>query len=69
LRALSIVLVVGYHAQPWLAAGGFIGVDIFFVISGFFITGIILTELDVGTFARFRRLNSTLAGCGGYFRH
>jgi peptidoglycan/LPS O-acetylase OafA/YrhL len=51
LRARSIALVVGYHAQPWLAAGGFIGVDIFFVISGFRITGIILTELDAGTFS------------------
>jgi peptidoglycan/LPS O-acetylase OafA/YrhL len=29
LRAISILLVVGYHAQPWLVPGGFIGVDIF----------------------------------------
>ncbi len=51
LRALSILLVVGYHAQPWLAPGGFVGVDIFFVISGFLITRIILTEIDTGTFS------------------
>src|SRR6202043_2830583 len=51
LRALSILLVVGYHAEPWLAPGGFIGVDIFFVISGFLITGIILTELEAGSFS------------------
>jgi len=51
LRALSILLVVGYHAEPWLAPGGFIGVDIFFVISGFLITGIILTELKAGRFS------------------
>jgi peptidoglycan/LPS O-acetylase OafA/YrhL len=51
LRALSIVLVVGYHALPWLTSDGFIGVDIFFVISGFLITGIILTELEAGTFS------------------
>jgi len=51
LRALSIVLVVGYHAQPWLTPGGFIGVDIFFVISGFLVTGIILTELEAGRFS------------------
>ena len=51
LRAVSILLVVGYHAQSWLLPGGFIGVDVFFVISGFLITRIILTEVDDGTFA------------------
>jgi len=51
LRAISILLVVGYHAQPWLVPGGFIGVDIFFVISGFLITRIILTQAEAGTFS------------------
>ena len=51
LRAVSILLVVGYHAQPWLVPGGFIGVDIFFVISGFLITRIILTRANAGTFS------------------
>jgi peptidoglycan/LPS O-acetylase OafA/YrhL len=51
LRAVSILLVVGYHALPWLVPGGFIGVDIFFVISGFLITRIILTQLKAGTFS------------------
>jgi peptidoglycan/LPS O-acetylase OafA/YrhL len=51
LRAVSILLVVGYHAQPWLVPGGFIGVDIFFVISGFLITRIILTEAQGGRFS------------------
>jgi peptidoglycan/LPS O-acetylase OafA/YrhL len=51
LRAVSILLVVGYHAQPWLFSGGFIGVDVFFVISGFLITRIILMELKAGTFS------------------
>jgi peptidoglycan/LPS O-acetylase OafA/YrhL len=51
LRAVSILLVVGYHAQPWLVPGGFIGVDIFFVISGFLITRIILTQAEAGTFS------------------
>ena len=51
LRAVSILLVVGYHAQPWLVPGGYIGVDVFFVISGFLITRIILRELEAGTFS------------------
>jgi peptidoglycan/LPS O-acetylase OafA/YrhL len=51
LRAVSILLVVAYHAQPWLVQGGFIGVDIFFVISGFLITRIILSEAKASTFS------------------
>src|ERR1700692_3580008 len=51
LRAVSILLVVGYHAQPWLVPGGLIGVDIFFVISGFLITRIILTQAKAGGFS------------------
>ncbi|MCA1457164.1 acyltransferase family protein [Bradyrhizobium sp. BRP22] len=51
LRAISILLVVAYHAQPWLVPGGFIGVDVFFVISGFLITKIILTRIDAGSFS------------------
>lgn len=42
LRAFSIIAVVAYHAFPNLLPGGFVGVDIFFVISGYLITGIIL---------------------------
>ncbi|MEP4147253.1 MAG: acyltransferase family protein [Halioglobus sp.] len=42
LRAFSIIAVVVYHAFPTLLPGGFVGVDVFFVISGYLITGIIL---------------------------
>jgi len=51
LRAISILLVVGYHAQPWLVPGGFIGVDIFFVISGFLITRIIVSQVKTNSFS------------------
>ena len=45
------MLVVLYHAFPEAMRGGFIGVDIFFVISGFLITGIIARELDQQRFS------------------
>ncbi len=44
LRALAIILVVGYHADLPLLKGGFIGVDIFFVISGYLITALLVKE-------------------------
>jgi len=46
LRAIAVMLVVNFHAFPEAMPGGFIGVDIFFVISGFLITGIVARELD-----------------------
>lgn len=65
LRALAILLVVAVHAGvPWLR-GGFVGVDAFFVLSGFLITGLLVQEVsDSGRvdFARFyvRRLRRLL---------
>lgn len=46
LRALAVLSVVLYHAFPSYLQGGFVGVDIFFVISGFLITSILLKELN-----------------------
>jgi peptidoglycan/LPS O-acetylase OafA/YrhL len=46
LRALAVLAVVEFHAFPNIVKGGFVGVDIFFVISGFLITGILQKELQ-----------------------
>lgn len=48
LRAIAASIVVLFHAFPDIMRGGFIGVDIFFVISGFLISKIILSSLDEG---------------------
>src|ERR1700688_5264503 len=53
LRAIAVTLVANFHAFPEAMPGGFIGVDIFFVISGFLITGIIVRELDQQHFGLF----------------
>jgi peptidoglycan/LPS O-acetylase OafA/YrhL len=50
LRAIAVASVLVYHAFPSALMGGFIGVDIFFVISGFLITTIILQSLAAGDF-------------------
>ncbi len=53
LRAVAVLFVVVYHAFPTKISGGFIGVDVFFVISGFLITTLILENIESGTF-KFR---------------
>ena len=68
LRALAILPVLAFHAFPSLAPGGFAGVDIFFVISGYLIGLIILRSLQRGSFRfaefyahRVRRIFPALA--------
>lgn len=51
LRATAVLAVVGFHAFPLWIRGGFIGVDVFFVISGFLISTIIFEGLEAGRFS------------------
>jgi peptidoglycan/LPS O-acetylase OafA/YrhL len=51
LRALAILSVVIYHTFPDLMRGGFVGVDVFFVISGFLISSIIFRSLETNDFS------------------
>lgn len=51
LRAVAIISVVLFHAFPKMLSGGFVGVDVFFVISGFLISSIIFKSLDGGGFS------------------
>ncbi|CAK0765194.1 exopolysaccharide production protein ExoZ [Azospirillaceae bacterium] len=68
MRAVAILLVVAFHAAPQWIPGGFIGVDIFFVISGFLIHTLIVDNLEQGDFSflsfyrrRVRRIFPALA--------
>lgn len=51
LRALAVLAVIGFHAFPGKVHGGFVGVDVFFVISGYLITSIIYAEIVEGRFS------------------
>lgn len=51
LRAIAVLAVIAFHARADLMPGGFAGVDIFFVISGYLITGLIAKEIESGRFS------------------
>lgn len=51
LRAVSVISVILYHAGIEFVSGGFVGVDVFFVISGYLITSIIVADLDAKRFS------------------
>ena len=51
LRAVAVLSVILYHAEFELFGGGFVGVDVFFVISGYLITSIIVNELQEDKFS------------------
>ncbi len=68
VRALAVLLVMAFHAFPSRVPGGLVGVDVFFVISGYLITGTILRDLNDGRFTllqfyarRVRRIVPALA--------
>jgi peptidoglycan/LPS O-acetylase OafA/YrhL len=68
LRALSVIAVVGFHFQIPGFAGGFVGVDVFLVITGYLMTAKVLNELKLGRFSpwtfwmmRMRRIYPALA--------
>src|SRR5215475_11959311 len=70
LRAFAVLSVVLYHAFPQAVRGGYVGVDIFFVISGFLISSILFAEITEHRFSfatfygrRIRRIFPALAVC------
>jgi len=54
LRAVAVSAVVIYHAMPAKLSGGFIGVDVFFVISGFLITRLLMQDIASGSYSLFK---------------
>ncbi len=51
LRALAVIPIIFFHAGFDVFEGGFVGVDVFFVISGYLITSVIITQKKAGTFS------------------
>lgn len=80
LRAIAVLAVVVFHINPKLLPGGYLGVDVFFVISGYLIIGFICRDLQQGNFSlvefyqrRVKRLfpaffvMALLTSCAAYF--
>ena len=55
VRAIAVVAVLVFHLDPTWLPGGFLGVDVFFTLSGFLITSLLLAELDATGGLRFDR--------------
>ena len=62
LRAIAVAAVFLYHAGVSWMPGGFLGVDVFFVISGYLITSLLIAEFDAD---RARRLRASGPGARG----
>ncbi len=66
LRAIAVSMVLAVHAFPKLLPNGYVGVDVFFVISGYLITSILLREMDLKIFSiknfYMRRVNRMFPG-------
>ena len=76
LRAIAVIPVILFHAGFETFSGGLIGVDVFFVISGYLITSIMLSKMDEGKTGRAKALpvkllescyfGTTLEACGPF---
>ena len=55
LRALAVVAVIAYHSEIESVPGGFLGVEIFFVISGYLITALLLEEFNLNSAINLRQ--------------
>jgi len=51
LRAVAVLSVLAFHLSPWRVRGGFVGVDVFFVISGYLISAIVFSEIATNRFS------------------